>query len=114
MPNIEGDATGTLTLDFNIPVFGISYGFVLSAMGSQLDASTMVFFDSLMGPIGSFSADAGDMGFGWMEGLNIGTSTRPIARVDITFSPPQLEFARFALDNVTYSPIPGGGGLPGP
>ena len=114
VPYIEGDATGTLTLDFAIPVFGISYGFVLSAMGSHPDASTMVFLDSLMRPIGTFSADAAEMGFGWMEGLNFGTSTRPIARVYITFSHPQPEFTRFALDNITHSTIPGGGGLPGP
>ncbi|MDH4239042.1 MAG: S8 family serine peptidase, partial [Phycisphaerae bacterium] len=111
-PYIEGDALGTLTLDFAVPVFGVSYGFVLSAMGSQPDASTMVFYDSLMRAIYAYSADAGDMGFGWMEGLNIGTSTKPIARVTITFSHPEPDFARFALDNITYSPIPGGGGLP--
>ncbi len=113
-PYIEGDATGTLTLEFAIPVFGVSYGFVLSALVTQPDASTMVFYDSLMRPIGTFSADAGNMGFDWTEGLNTGTSTRPIARVDITFSHPDPNFPRFAMDNITYSPIPGGGGLPGP
>jgi subtilisin family serine protease len=113
-PYIEGDAMGTMTLEFAIPVFGVSYGFVLSDMGFQPDASTMVFYDSMMSPIGTFSADAGDMGFDWMEGLNIGTSTRPIARVEITFSHPMPDFARFALDNITYSPIPGGAGLPAP
>ncbi|MHC4087550.1 MAG: S8 family serine peptidase, partial [Planctomycetota bacterium] len=61
-PYIEGDAMETLTLDFAIPVFGVSYGFVLSAMGSQPDASTMVFYDSLMRAIYVYSADAGDMG----------------------------------------------------
>jgi subtilisin family serine protease len=113
-PYIEGDAMETLTLDFAVPVFGVSYGFVLSAMVTQPDASTMVFYDNLMRAIYSYSADAADMGFDWTEGFNIGTSTTPIARVEITFSHPEPDFARFALDNITYSPIPGGGGLPGP
>ncbi len=113
-PNIEGDATGILTMDFAVPVFGVSYGFVLSDTSFQPDASTMVFYDSLMRAIYVYSADAADMGFGWIEGLNVGTSTKPIARVEITFSHPQLEFTRFALDNVNYSLMPGGGGLPGP
>jgi len=113
-PYIEGDAFGTLTLDFAVPVFGVSYGFVLSALVTQPDASTMVFYDNLMSKIGTFSADARDMGFIWTEGFNVGTSTKPIARVEITFSHPDPDFARFALDNITYSPIPGGGGLPGP
>jgi len=108
MPNIEGDAEGILTLDFAIPVFGVSYGFAVSAIGSQPDASTMVLIDSSLRPIGTFSADATDMGFGYIEGINSGTSTSPIAHAVITFSNPNPDMKRFALDNLAYSSIAGG------
>src|SRR4030042_4226055 len=46
----------------------------------------------------------------FVEGLNRGISTTPVKYVDITFSHPNA--ARFALDNLSYSVIPGGAGLP--
>ena len=107
-PNIEGEAAGTLTLDFAVPVFDVSYGFAMSAIGFEPNATTMVLIDSSLIPIGTFSADADDMGFYFIEGMNRGTSTTPIAHAVITFSHPDAELGRFALDNLTYSPIPGG------
>jgi subtilisin family serine protease len=104
-PNIEGDTDGILILDFNVPVFGVSYGFALSIDIAQVDATTMTFFDSSMNPIGSFSTNAEIMGSFAIEGLNIGTSTTPIAQAIITFSP--IERMRFALDNLTYSLVAG-------
>lgn len=109
-PNIEGDTDGILIVDFNVPVFGISYGFALSTSVAQENATTMVLFDSSMNSIGIFSVGAQNMGFDFIEGLNRATSTTPIARAIITFSPP--ERMRFALDNLTYSLTPGG--LPEP
>lgn len=103
LPNIEGDIEGTLTLDFAVPVFGVSYGFVLSTDSSQPNATTMTFFDSSMSPIGSFSADAEDMGYSYIEGMNSGTSMTPIARAVITFFLSQPQSMRFALDNLTYT-----------
>jgi hypothetical protein len=104
-PNIEGSSNGILMLDFAIPVFSISYGFSLDSVYSQPTATTMVLLDSSYGVIESFSADAMDMGYIVIEGLNSGTSTRPIAHVFMTFYHPYA--SRFALDNLTYSPIPG-------
>jgi subtilisin family serine protease len=106
-PSIEGESEGILTLDFDfsIPVFGVFYGFVLSDDESQTNATTMVFFDSAGGLLGSFSADARLMGFDFIEGLNSGTSTTPISHNVITFSHPSA--GRFALDNLTYIRAPG-------
>jgi len=109
-PNIEGDAAGTLTLNFAMPVYGLSYGFALSSDTSKADATTMSFYDRYMNPLGSFSVDAIVRGYYFVEGLNRGTSTTPIKHVDITFSHPDA--VRFTLDNLTYSVIPGGVGLP--
>jgi subtilisin family serine protease len=84
IPSLYGDVNDTyLTLDFAIPVYGVSYGFLLSEFGSQPDASTMILIDSSLTPVGTFSADANDMGFGYMEGMNRGTSTTPIAHAVI-------------------------------
>ena len=109
-PNIEGDAAGTLTLNFSLPVYGVSYGFALSSGSSKTDATTMTFYDRYMKSPASFSADAILMGYYFVEGLNRGISTTPVKYVDITFSHPNA--ARFALDNLSYSVIPGGAGLP--
>jgi len=109
IPCIEGDSEGTLALDFAIPVYGVSYGFLLSAPGYQPNASTMFLIDSSFRVIDTFSADANDMGFyNYMEGMNSGTSTTPIAHVVIIFSNPNPDFHRFLLDNLTYNPVPGG------
>ncbi|MGB3092167.1 MAG: hypothetical protein WBC42_03020, partial [Candidatus Zixiibacteriota bacterium] len=108
IPCIEGDSEGRLALDFAIPVYGVSYGFLLSAPGYQPNASTMYLIDSSFRVIDTVSVDANDMGFYYMEGMNSGTSTKPIAHVVITFSNPNLDFQRFLLDNLTYNPVPGG------
>ncbi len=108
IPCIDGDSDGRLALDFAIPVYGVSYGFLLASYGYQQNASTMYLIDSSFRVIDTVSADANDMGFVWMEGMNSGTSTTPIAHVVITFSHPDPEFKEFLLDNLTYNPIPGG------
>ncbi|HIJ51934.1 MAG TPA: S8 family serine peptidase [Planctomycetes bacterium] len=106
-PSIEGESEGIMTLDFDlaIPVFSVSYGFALSDDEAQTNATTMVFFDSAGGLLGSFSADAGPIGSDTIEGMNSGTSTTPISHAAITFSHPSA--GRFALDNLTYIRAPG-------
>jgi subtilisin family serine protease len=108
IPCIDGNSEGTLVLDFSTPVYGVSYGFLFTTSGYQPNASKMDFIDSSYRVIGTFSADASDMGFYYMEGMNSGTSTKPIAHVVITFSNPDPEWKEFFLDNLMYNPIPGG------
>jgi hypothetical protein len=98
-PCIEGDGSGTLTIDFDQPVFGVSYCFVLNILQPTPNATKMVLYDSGMAEVDTFFADADDMGFYYIEGINIGVSTIPIARAVITFAPTAQ---RFAFDNLTY------------
>jgi subtilisin family serine protease len=106
IPCIDGDSDGILVLDFGIPVYGVSYGFLLASYGFQQNASTMIFIDSSYRTIDTFSADANEMGFGWMEGTNSGTSTKPIAHAVISFTHYDQQFNEFLLDNLMYNPIP--------
>ncbi len=104
-PNIEGDRAGTLTLEFNTPVAGVGYGFALSAFSTQTDASSMDLYDANNNLIGTFTADAEDHGFSYVEGQNAGSSPLGIARAVITFTHPGA--VRFALDNLELTPMPG-------
>ena len=46
LPNIEGDASGLLTLSFATPVLSVSYGFALSTSVPVNPGTVMEFFDT--------------------------------------------------------------------
>ncbi|MHC5108722.1 MAG: hypothetical protein ACYTHJ_02445, partial [Planctomycetota bacterium] len=103
-PNIEGGITETISMEFAIPVYAMSYGFALSSFEPQPNASTLTMFDDQMNVIGSVSVDAADAGFSTAEGLVEAASGVPIAYAEVTFDHPVA--TRFALDNVMYDPSP--------
>ena len=108
-PNIEGDAFGTLTLEFAIPVLELSYGFaLLSTVPSEM-GSTMELFDPDGFSLGIFSEPAADFGFFFVEGLNRAGGVGAIGSAVITFD--TTNAPRFALDTLTMNKIPGPGGL---
>ncbi len=109
LPNIEGDAFGTLTLEFAIPVLDLSYGFALSTIIPSAMGSTMEVFDPDGFLLGIFSEPAADFGFIFVEGLNSAAGVGAIGSAVITFD--STNAPRFALDNVTMQKIPGPGGL---
>ncbi|MCH8316818.1 MAG: hypothetical protein IIA64_12675, partial [Planctomycetes bacterium] len=84
-PNIEGDAFGTLTLQFAIPVLELSYGFALSTFEPSAMGSTMEVFDPDGFSLGIFSEPAADFGFGFVEGLNSAGGVGAIGSALITF-----------------------------
>ena len=108
-PNIEGDAFGTLTLEFAIPVLELSYGFALSSFVPSAIGSTMEVFDPDGFSLGIFSEPAADFGFGFVEGLNSAGGVGAIGSAVITFGPTNAP--RFALDNLTMLKVPGPGSL---
>ena len=108
-PNIEGDAFGTLTLEFATPILELSYGFVLSTFEPSAAGSTMEVFDPDGFSLGIFSEPAADFGFKFVEGLNSAGGVGPIGSAVVTFD---TTFAlRFAFDNLTMLKVPGPGGL---
>ena len=109
LPNIEGDAFGTLTLEFAIPVLGLSYGFALLTNVPSEMGSTMELFDPDGFSLGIFSEPAADFGFFFVEGLNTAGGVGAIGSAVVTFD--TTDASRFALDNLTMNKIPGPGGL---
>ncbi len=79
LPNIEGDASGLLTLSFATPVLSVSYGFALSTSVPVNPGTVMEFFDTGGGLLGFFSAAAADFGFAFAEGGNVERVRRPSA-----------------------------------
>ena len=108
-PHIEGDAFGTLTLDFAIPVLELSYGFVLNTDVPSAAGSNMELFDPDGFSLGMFSEPADLFGFDFVEGLNFAGGVGAIGSAVITFD---TTFAtRFVVDNLTMLKIPGPGSL---
>ncbi len=114
-PALQGVLGDTVTLDFAIPVFGISYGVGQSTAVPVANATTMTLFDAASNLIGTFSGDLSDLGFGFIEGTNQGISAVPIARAVIVQNNAGAQF--FAIDNLVYLPIPpltAAAGMPSP
>lgn len=101
-PNMEGGITGTLTVNFSVPVYSVGYGFALSSGAAQLSATTMTIYDSAMNAIGSSSGDAALHGFAFVEGTNFASSSQGIARAVITFT--HINAVRFVLDDLAIVP----------
>jgi hypothetical protein len=103
-PNIEGDASGILTLDFANPSFqvlSISYGFALDT-GTPVDPGTTVeIFDASENSLGVFTAPAQAVGVQFVEGFVRADSETPIASAEISFA--NSTNSRFAFDFLTYS-----------
>ncbi len=104
VPNIEGDASETLTLSFATPVFNITYGFALSTNTPIDPGTTIEIFATDASSLGSFTAAAGDFGFGFVEGENSAFSGMPIGSAEITFA--NATSFRFAFDNLTFRLVP--------
>lgn len=99
-PSLEGDAAGTLTLDFLAPTSGLQFGTALSTF----NALTPGFIVELFGSddttsLGVFPVNTTPL-VSYSEGLF--KSNDLIGKTVINFT----GTGRFALDNLTFSPTP--------
>lgn len=100
-PNIEGDPSGTLTLEFANPPLWIEYGFALNTDTPVDPGTTVEIFDESENSLGVFTAPALDTGFTFVEGFVAAASATPIASAEITFA--TSTNSRFAFDLLTFS-----------
>jgi hypothetical protein len=101
-PNIEGAASGILTLDFANPSsLSISYGFALDTSIPSDPGTTVEIFDASENSLGVFTAPAQAVGVQFVEGFVTAVSTTPIASAEISFA--TSTNSRFAFDFLTYS-----------
>ena len=110
-PVIEGDAAGTLTLDFLVPTPLLQFGVALNAANASLSPGfSVALFDASLNPIGTTSVAANPQPCGFPGG-QFSHSGTPVRRAVITFNHSFSEGARFGFDNLTYisgsnAPIP--------
>lgn len=96
-PSLEGDAAGTLTLNFGAPTPVLQFGIALSTFSALPAGCSVELFDSNLTSLGVFDvATAGIVSFSESRFSYHG---QPISQATITFYSPA---GRFALDNLTF------------
>jgi len=106
-PNIEGDATGTLTIDFGLQATSVTFGFALNCGPPVTDAATAQALDGQGNPVGApVSVDGLDFGTFAENELTLSPGAG-FRAVEITFAGDQI-CPRFAFDNLVYDgqPVP--------
>lgn len=108
IPNIEGDASGTLAVDFGLDVTSLTFGFALACGAPVVDGAVAQALDASGAPVGSpVSIDALDFGSGFPENQLVLSPGGGFRSAEITFNSSGGCF-RFAFDNVAYDgqPVP--------
>jgi hypothetical protein len=105
-PSLEGNAAGTLTLDFDAPTPVLQFGVALSAGGALAAGCSIELFDSDLSSIGIIDVATASI-ISFTEG-RFSYRGRPVSRAAITFNSDRA--ARFAFDNLTFddglAPVP--------
>ena len=103
-PSLAGDATGVLTLDFDLPTPDLQFGVALNTADALSPGFRVELFDASLVSIGIISVDtptAADP-LGFSEALFEHSGT-PIRRAVIDFAD---GLSSFGLDNLAYVQIP--------
>lgn len=105
-PSLEGDAAGILTLDFAQPTIQLDFGVALSTFDPLTPGFTVELFNAGLSSLGVTPVNTSPL-VSFTEGPFI-YSGAPIGRAVIDF---EDSAGRFALDNLTFNPIPAPGAL---
>jgi VCBS repeat-containing protein len=105
-PNIEGDAAGTLHVDFGVEVSRVAFGFALSCLPPVSPGAMVTGYAADGTPVGSTSADGIDTGYPDAENLLVFTPGAGCRSANITFNDMGGTCSRFALDNLAYDTSP--------
>jgi len=106
-PTLEGTAAGVLTLDFATPTDILEFGIALNSYNPVSPAYVIKLYDSYYTPIGTFTGDTSPLVL-WSEGQFTYSGTR-VRRAVIGFNDQAAN--RFAIDNLTFNPIPAPGAI---
>jgi len=105
--SLEGNAAGILTLDFDMPTDQLDFGVALNTFNAAKPGYEVQLFDKSLVSLGSFSEDTHPLMI-WSEG-RFAHSGAPIRRAVISFNNQIAN--RFAIDNVTFNPVPAPGAV---
>ena len=106
-PTAEGNANGVLTLDFAQPVSLFSFN-VARLTGLTLPGATVSLFDPALAGFATTTVTVSNLAT-FSEGLFSYTGATPVKRAVVTFN--AGAGARFALDNLGFTPVPEPGTL---
>jgi hypothetical protein len=113
-PNLEGNSTGILTLDFAAPVNHVAFNLAISDALPHNPAAVVSLFNPAFAPAGSVNVNSAvQPGFSFSEGVFNYTGA-PLSRISVDF----IDAQRFAIDDLAFDLAPagpgGGGNVPVP
>jgi hypothetical protein len=97
-PSLEGNAAGTLTLDFDVPTASVEFGVALSSFDSLPVGATVELFDASLTSLGVFDVPT-EPCVSFTEGQFSYLGPDLVSRAAITFF---SSAGRFAVDNLTF------------
>ena len=97
-PSLEGNAAGTLTLDFDVPTTSLQLGVALATLDSLPVGATVEVFDAEGTSLGAFDVPTAPC-VSFTEGQFNYPGPDPVSRATITFF---SGAGRFAVDNLTF------------
>ena len=105
--SLEGNSAGTLTLDFDTATNQLAFGVALNTFSDVSPGYTVQLFNKSLVSLGTFSEDTNPLMI-WSEGL-FNYSGSPVSRAVISFNNQLAN--RFAMDNLTFNPVPAPGAV---
>jgi hypothetical protein len=105
--SLEGNAAGTLTLDFDMPTDQLAFGVALNTFSAARPGYVVQLFNKSLVSLGIFSEDTNPLMI-WSEGLFTYSGT-PVSRAVIGFNHQIAN--RFAFDNLKFNPVPAPGAV---
>jgi len=105
--SLEGNAAGTLTLNFDMPTDQLAFGVALNTFNSAKPGYVVQLFNKSLVSLGIFSEDTNPLMI-WSEGLFTYSGT-PVSRAVIGFNHQVAN--RFAFDNLAFNPVPAPGAV---
>src|SRR5258707_2344898 len=101
-PALEGNSSGTLTLDFASQTTGLQFGVARSFSGAMTPGLQVSLFDGSLNSLGTFNLNT-SVFFTFSEGHF--NSSLTIGRAILTF-PHAADAPRFAIDKLPFTPVP--------
>lgn len=104
-PSIEGDANGTLTIDFGTDVTRVAFGFAQSCGAGNPGGATVDARTSGGSSVGSTTVLGQDLGFFYIENEVDFAPGTPFRTVEVSFDTAGGPCSRFVLDNLAYDAL---------
>ncbi|MHC4325712.1 MAG: hypothetical protein ACYSUX_15700 [Planctomycetota bacterium] len=105
--SLEGTAAGVLMIDFDTPTDILEFGVALNSYNPFTNGYVVRLYDAYNTPLGNLPGATSPLVL-WSEGQFTYSGTR-ISRVFIGFN--DQAAGRFAIDNLTFNPIPAPGAV---